>query len=76
MGVPAHTLCVSYMYPDYHGPADHWEKIDFDNMAGVTRMAARALVTLSMSDRIPLWNRSNPRTLRFDQARGRRLDSH
>jgi hypothetical protein len=76
MGVPAHTLCVSYMYPDYHGPADHWEKIDFDNMAGVTRMAARALVTLSMSDRIPVWNRSNPRTLRFDQARGRRLDSH
>jgi hypothetical protein len=76
MGVPAHTLCVSYMYPDYHGPADHWEKIDFDNMARVTRMAARALLALSMSDRVPVWNRSNPRTLRFDQARGRRIDSH
>jgi Zn-dependent M28 family amino/carboxypeptidase len=75
LGVPAHTLCVSYMYPDYHGARDHWDKIDFDNMAGVTRMAARALLLLALSDRDPLWNTSNPRAARFSEARGRRSES-
>ena len=75
LGVPAHTLCVSYMYPDYHGARDHWDKIDFDNMASVTRMAARALLLLALSDRDPLWNTSNPRAARFSEARGRRSES-
>jgi Zn-dependent M28 family amino/carboxypeptidase len=24
-GIPAHTLCVEYDYPDYHGRGDHWD---------------------------------------------------
>jgi hypothetical protein len=76
MGVPSHTLCVSYMYPDYHGAGDHWDKINFDNMVRVTRMAVRAVLMLAMSDHEPLWNASNPRTARFIEARGRRGDSH
>jgi Zn-dependent M28 family amino/carboxypeptidase len=75
MGVPAHTLCVSYMYPDYHGAGDHWDKIDFVNMARVTRMAAKALLLLALSDHVPLWNTSNPRAARFSHARGQHNES-
>jgi Zn-dependent M28 family amino/carboxypeptidase len=33
LGVPAHTVCVAFSYPDYHRPGDHWDKIDYENMA-------------------------------------------
>ena len=39
LGVPAHTLCVAFSYPDYHGAADHWDKVDYANMAKVDRMS-------------------------------------
>ncbi len=71
MGIPSHTLCVSFMYPDYHGAGDHWEKINFDNMFLVARMAARALLLLALSDHDPRWNMSNPRAARFGESRGR-----
>ena len=76
MGVPSHTLCVSYVYPDYHGAGDDWDKINYDNMSGVARMAARALLLMALSDRDPLWNVSNPRAARFSEARVRPGDSH
>lgn len=76
MGVPSHTLCVSYMYPDYHGAGDHWDKLNLANMSRVTRMAARALLLLAMSDHDPLWNASNPRAARFGEVRGRQGDSY
>src|SRR5262249_44121477 len=31
-GVPAHTLCVAFAYPDYHGVGDEWDKVDYVNM--------------------------------------------
>jgi Zn-dependent M28 family amino/carboxypeptidase len=68
-GVPAHTLCVSYLYPDYHGAADHWEKIDFDNMEKTVRMTVLAVLTLAQSERVPRWNPSDPRAERFLKAR-------
>src|SRR6202035_2174510 len=43
-GVPAHTLGVSFEYPDYHGLGDEWQKIDYDNMAKVERGVAAALI--------------------------------
>ncbi len=46
-GIPAHTLCVAYVYPDYHGVGDSWEKIDYPNMARVDRMIALGLVMLA-----------------------------
>ena len=46
-GIPAHTLCVAYTYPDYHGVGDSWEKIDYPNMARVARMTALGLVMLA-----------------------------
>ena len=44
-GIPAHTISVAYMFPDYHGADDEWEKVDFANMAKVDRMAALGFIT-------------------------------
>ncbi len=69
MGVPSHTLCVSYQYPDYHGAADHWDRMDFANMEKVVRTTALALLFLAQSDQVPLWNESNPRAEPYARIR-------
>jgi hypothetical protein len=69
MGVPSHTLCVSYQYPDYHGAADHWDRMDFANMEKVVRTAALALLFLAQSEQVPLWNESNSRAAPYAKVR-------
>lgn len=69
-GVPAHTLCVAFDYADYHGLADDWQKIDYNNMAQVDRMVALALWNIANSPIAPKWNAENPKTLPFRQAHG------
>ena len=65
VGVPSHTLCVAFEFPDYHAVGDEWQKIDYANMAKVDRAVALALVMLAESDQAPHWNAANPRTARF-----------
>ncbi len=67
-GVPAHTLCTAFVYPDYHGAGDHWEKIDYANMAKVDRMVALALTLIANNPEAPKWNESNPKTSRYVKA--------
>lgn len=67
-GVPAHTICVAFDYPDYHGLDDEWRKIDYDNMARVDRMIALALINIADSASAPQWNVSNPNTAPFREA--------
>lgn len=67
-GVPAHTLCVAYVYSDYHGAGDHWDKIDYENMAKVNRCVALALVMIAENPQPPKWNEANPRTTRYVKA--------
>jgi Zn-dependent M28 family amino/carboxypeptidase len=67
-GVPAHTLCVAFSYPDYHGVGDHWEKIDYANMEKVSRMVALAAVMIANNPREPKWNESNPKAARYVKA--------
>lgn len=67
-GVPAHTLCVAFVYADYHGAGDHWDKIDYDNMAKVNRCIALALVMIAENPQPPKWNEANPRTARYVKA--------
>ncbi len=67
-GVPAHTLCVAFDYADYHGAGDHWEKIDYANMAKVDRMVALALIMIADSRDAPKWNEANPKTARYVKA--------
>jgi len=67
-GIPAHTLCVAFIFPDYHKVGDHWEKIDYANLARVDRMIALALVTIADNAGQPKWNESNPKTERYVKA--------
>jgi Peptidase family M28 len=68
MGIPAHSLCVAFNYPDYHRPGDHWDKVDYENMAKVDRMVALALVTIATNPEVPKWNEANPRTGSYVRA--------
>jgi hypothetical protein len=68
LGVPAHTLCVAFDYPDYHGMGDHWEKVDFANMAKVDRAVAAGLLHLASDAPAPKWNESNPAAKKYLEA--------
>jgi peptidase M28-like protein len=67
-GVPAHTLCVTFEYSDYHSPADQWDKIDYENMARVDRMIALALINIANNRIGPKWNEANPKTEKYVKA--------
>lgn len=56
LGVPAHTVCVTFQYPDYHGADDTWQKIDYENMARTVRMIGTALIGIADSREEPRWN--------------------
>jgi Zn-dependent M28 family amino/carboxypeptidase len=68
IGVPAHTISVSYEFPDYHQVGDEWEKVDYDNMAQVDRMVALALVMIADNPAPPSWNESNPKAKKYVDA--------
>ena len=68
-GVPAHTLCVAFDFPDYHGVGDEWQKINYENMAKVDRMVLLGLIDLANSEKVPEWNTQNPKTEHFRAAR-------
>ena len=68
LGVPAHTIGVAFMFPDYHGAGDHWDKIDFANMAKVDRMVAHGLLMIADSTVEPRWNASNPKAAKYLKA--------
>ncbi len=68
LGVPAHTLCVAFDYPDYHGKGDHWEKVDFENMAKVDRAVAVGLLHLASDAPPPHWNATNAAAKKYLEA--------
>jgi len=68
VGIPAHTLCVAFDYPDYHKVSDHWEKVDFVNMAKVDRAVALALLQVASDAPPPKWNESNPKAKKYVDA--------
>ena len=53
LGVPAHTLSVAYEFPDYHAAGDDADKLDYSNMALISR-AVRAGVTALANRRLKL----------------------
>lgn len=67
-GIPAHTLCTAFVYPDYHQAGDHWDKVDYENMARVNRMVALALINIGNNPQAPKWNEANPKTARYVEA--------
>jgi hypothetical protein len=72
-GVPAHSLCVAFEYPDYHGLGDEWQKIDYENMAKVDRTIALATLNIANSLKTPQWNAQNPKTAVFRKAQAKLL---
>lgn len=68
LGVPAHTLGVLFEYPDYHRTSDHWQKIDYANMAGINRMVALGVLMLANDPATPRWNAANPATAPYLKA--------
>lgn len=68
VGIPAHTLCVAFMFPDYHGTGDTWQKVNYENMAATDRMVATALLILAQSADEPRWNADEPKASRFLEA--------
>jgi hypothetical protein len=68
LGVPAHTICTAFSYPDYHRVSDTWDKVDYENMAKVDRMVALALIKLADSPKEPHWNAGNPKAARYLKA--------
>jgi hypothetical protein len=69
LGVPAHTICTAFIFPDYHKLGDHWEKIDYENMAAVDRMIALGVWNLANDPEAPKWNEDHPRAARYAKAR-------
>lgn len=67
-GVPAHTLCVAFIFPDYHQAGDHWDKINYPNLAKTNRMVALALLTIADNTAEPKWNEANAKTERYVKA--------
>jgi len=68
-GIPAHTLCVAFDYPDYHGVGDEWQKIDYSNMAKVDGAIALALLQLASAEPPPKWNSSSETRRYVDAAK-------
>jgi hypothetical protein len=68
-GVPSTTLSVSYIFPDYHRPGDKWPKLDYDNMAKVDDAVALGVFRMADSAEAPQWNKDNPKTARYVEAR-------
>ena len=56
------------MHPDYHGASDHWDKVDYANMAKVDRMVARGLLMIADNPVEPMWNEANPKAARYLKA--------
>jgi hypothetical protein len=69
LGVPAHTVGVSFEFPDYHRPGDEWQKIDYDNMARVDRAVAAGLLAIADNPVAPKWNKENPKAEPYFKAR-------
>ncbi|HYL76059.1 MAG TPA: M28 family peptidase [Bryobacteraceae bacterium] len=68
VGVPAHTVGVTFMFPDYHRVGDEWQKVDYDNLAKIDRTVALSLILLANGEEAPRWDESNPKTAAYVKA--------
>ncbi len=67
-GIPAHTLSVTYEFPDYHAVGDEWQKIDYDNMAKVDQAVGIAVLRLAQALTVPHWSESYPAAKPYSDA--------
>jgi hypothetical protein len=55
VGIPSHTFVAAYEYPDYHSVSDKWQKLNYDNMARLTKALAVAIESLADHNDVPHW---------------------
>jgi hypothetical protein len=67
-GIPAHTLSVTYEFPDYHAVGDEWQKIDYDNMAKVDQAVGIATLRLAQALTGPHWNEASAAAKPYAEA--------
>jgi Zn-dependent M28 family amino/carboxypeptidase len=67
-GIPSHTICTTFIFPDYHAVGDHWDKVDYQNMAKVDRLVALGIMELADSATEPKWNEANTKTAKYVKA--------
>lgn len=63
--VVAHTVSVTYQFPDYHQVGDEWQKLDYENMAKVVRMLGTGVHFLADQDEPLAFDGQNPATQAF-----------
>jgi hypothetical protein len=68
VGVPAHTVVAAYEFPDYHGLGDQWEKLDYANMAAVTRTITMAAWLIAENEQEPMWTSGNKKAQPYREA--------
>lgn len=68
LGIPAHTLSVAYQFPDYHKPSDEPDKIDYANLAAITRAVALGILRLASDAPPPEWNAEYPPAAKYLEA--------
>lgn len=67
-GVPAITVSVVWIFPDYHRPGDEWQKLDYTNMQKEVRTCALAVSRVASAPEAPRWVDSHPKTERYRKA--------
>jgi hypothetical protein len=67
-GVPAHTALAVYLFPDYHKASDHADKLDYENLAALTRTLAAAAARVAGSAEEPRWSETNPKAEKYFKA--------
>lgn len=60
--VVAHTVSVTYEFPDYHQVGDEWQKLDYGNMAKVVRMLGTGVQLLADLSSRPEYDIENSAT--------------
>jgi hypothetical protein len=67
-GIVAHSVCSGFLFPDLHAPQDHWDKIDYPNLAQLNRLVATALWMIAENPVSPSWNPAAPKAARYLKA--------
>ena len=67
-GVVAHSVCPGFVFPDLHAPQDHWDKIDYPNLAKLNRLVSIALWMIAENPEAPSWNAEIPKAAPYLKA--------
>jgi Zn-dependent M28 family amino/carboxypeptidase len=67
-GIPAHTICTAFQFPDYHKVGDSADKLDYDNMAKIVKLSAATIVDIVNAKDRPMWNKDEPKAAKYAEA--------